>query len=86
MPPFLLTLLTALVPLLVHEAERIIGKGAPDSASNTPAGLQKHAWVTDAVNDFIGVLETKVPDWVKPEIEAFKPVLDDLIEQAVAKL
>lgn len=85
MPAFLIALLSAVIPLLVNEAERIIGKGAPDSVT-TPADLAKHQWVTEAVHEFIAALEKRTPDWVKPEIDAIGALIDDLIEKELAKL
>lgn len=79
------TFFAVLVPFLVKEAERIIGKGAPDGVQ-TPAGAAKHQWVTEAVHEFVGVLETKVPDWVKPEIDLIEPAIDAAIEKALDDL
>ena len=80
--------LQALVTWLTAEFHRIFGSnpgGAVDPANN-PIAIQRHQWVTDGVNKFFDMIESHSPDWARPEEEAFKPVLADMIEQAVAKL
>ncbi len=80
MPPILVALISALIPFLVNEAEKLISRGSPQ------AGAVKHQWVVDAVNTFISALDAKIPDWAKPDEEALAKLIEDAIEAALAKM
>ena len=67
------TLVTALVPILVKEAETLLGLGSKPSGP---------AWITELVNDVVDLLDKSLPAWIAPSEEAVK----GLVEAAVAKL
>ncbi len=78
MPPILVTLLTALVPVLVHEAEKLFS--APKQ------GTVKHAWVKGAVDDLVAGLIKRSPVEFQPAIEEIAQLMEDLIEQKLDEI
>lgn len=78
MSPFLLALITTLVPFLIQEAEKLFSRG------NAKAGAQKHAWVTQFITDELEpLLAKKLPDYLKPDAHALAQAIDDAIEAAL---
>jgi len=66
-------ILDALLPILVQEAEKLLG---------TPPNPNDHNWVVGLVQDIASLFDSKLPGWLKPteqEIEA-------LVEQGLQKL
>ncbi len=78
MPSLLLALLTGLVPILVHEAEKLF---------DTPkAGSVKHGWVTAAVDDLINGLIRRSPPEFQVSIHAVAGLVEELIEKKLDEI
>lgn len=77
MPAIVISLVSALVPLLVQEAERLL---APSQSQD------KRQWVHDAVSEALGLLQSRIPDWLKPEESQLVALIDDAIDKALDKI
>jgi hypothetical protein len=78
MPPAILAaLITAIVPVLVQEAEKLFGSDNGD---------KKRQWVVDAVHSLLTLIEKKVPSWAGMLLEGTEPLIDEAIDFSLSKL
>lgn len=78
MPQVLLALLTAFVPVLVGEAEKLFD--APKS------GSVKHGWVIAAVDDLVAGLIRRSPPTFQVSIHGIAGLLEELIEKKLDEI
>lgn len=71
------TLISSLVPLLVSQAEALLGS-KPDP--------QNHDWVVGLVNEVAHVLDRFLPDWVRPSEDVVKKLVEEAIEKGLEKV
>lgn len=76
-PAVIVTIITALVPPLVQEAEKLFGAGAGD---------KKRQYVVDTVHAFLTKAETLVPSWAGLILEGTEPLIDEAIDFSLDKL
>lgn len=67
------TLISSLVPILIQEAESLLGS-KPDPSN--------HSWVTGLIQEVAGLLDKLLPAWIKPA----ESEIEQLVEDAVKKL
>ena len=78
MPPILIALLTAIVPVLVNEAEKLFDQ--------PKQGVIKHAWVKGAVEDLVSGLIKRSPPEFAPALEDIASLLEHLIESKLQEI
>lgn len=63
-------LVAAVVPILVAEAEHLLGSQP-----------QSNDWVSGLVNEIASLLDSRLPGWLKPEEEEIKALVEAAIEK-----
>lgn len=66
------SLVSVLVPILISEAESLLGvKPSPDN----------HSWVVSLVNEICSLFEKHLPAWIVPNEQAVKALVEAEIEK-----
>lgn len=76
MSPLVESLISTLIPILVAEAESLLGS-KPDPSN--------HAWIVGLVNEVVSLLDKSLPSWIRPSEEAVKSLVEDAIAKLVSK-
>lgn len=77
MEKLLESLLAAILPILLKEADKLLGYHSSSSS---------HEWVIGLVDDICKIFDSKLPGFMKPSEEELKILIEDAIKKLLDKL